>query len=87
MSTSSPTPPSSSQPTSITLPPGVTLGVGRETSQPGPNNTIVQGVLYPVTLASGTTTSVFVPYSMIANLGMVQGLFDARIAALSAIGG
>lgn len=71
----------------LTLPPGWTIGPGRETGQTQPSGQIVQGVVYGLTSPSGTTTSVFVPYSMISNIAQVQGLFDARTSAIAAIGG
>jgi len=73
--------------TTLVLPAGVQLGTGRETSQTNAQGAVVQGIQYPVTLPSGTATSVFVPYSQIANITQVQAIFDARINALLAIGG
>lgn len=71
----------------VVLPPGVSVGAGRETSEQDVQGMIVQGMVFPVTLDTGTTTSVFVPYSKITDLGYVQALFDSRIQALQAIGG
>lgn len=71
----------------VTLPPGVTVQPGRETSQTNGQGQVVQGMIFPITLPSGTTTTVFVPYAMIADTAYVQQLFTARIAAIQAIGG
>ena len=70
----------------VVLPPGVSSGPGRETTQTNPQGQVVQGLLVPLTLQSGTTTTVFVPYSQIADTAYVQQLFDARINAIMAIG-
>lgn len=76
-----------SGPTTLTLPPGWTIGPGRETGQTQANNQVLQGLSYSLTSPSGTTTSVFIPYSMINNLAQVQGLVDQRTSAINAIGG
>jgi predicted aconitase with swiveling domain len=82
MSTSTP-----SSPAPIQLPQGVTVQPGRETSQTNAQGAIVQGMLFPITLPSGSTTSVFVPYSVISNTSYVEGLIQARVNAIMAIGG
>lgn len=74
-----------SQATSIQLPAGVTVQPGRETSTTNAQGQVVQGMIYPVTLPGGTTTTVFVPYSVLSNIPQVQALFDNRINALLAI--
>lgn len=71
----------------VTLPPGVTVQPGRETSQTNPQGQVVQGMLFPITLPSGTTTTVFVPYAMIGDTNYVQALFEQRVNAILAIGG
>jgi hypothetical protein len=71
----------------VTLPPGVTAGPARETSQTNQQGNVVQGVLVPITLPSGGTTTVFVPYSVLSNSAQVQALFDNRINALLALPG
>lgn len=71
----------------VTLPPGATVGAGRETSQVNEQGQIVQGMLFPVTMASGTMTSVFVPYGQIGNLETVQRLFTTRLQAIQSITG
>lgn len=85
MSTTTPDtiPPASAN--TVTLPPGVTIGAGRETTQANPQGLIVQGMLYPLTLPGGTTTTVFIPYTAITDAAQVQALFLARINALQAI--
>jgi hypothetical protein len=71
----------------LQLPAGVTLGAGRETSQSNAQGQVVQGVLFGLTLASGTVTSLFVPYSIMGNLAQVEQLFLTRINNLTAITG
>lgn len=71
----------------ITLPAGATVGPGRETSQTSAQGAIVQGMVFPITLADGTTTTVFVPYSQITQTAQVQALIDARVNAITAITG
>jgi hypothetical protein len=71
----------------LRLPTGVVLGPGYETSVSDAQGQVMQGVQYPVTLPGGTKTSVFVDYAGIHDLQYVQGLFNARIDALLAIGG
>lgn len=71
----------------IVLPAGVTVQPGRETSQTNQQGQVVQGMLFPITLPNGSTTTVFVPYSQLGNTAQVQQLFEARITALLAIPG
>jgi hypothetical protein len=72
----------------ITLPPGVTVGPGRETSQLNAANQLVQGMVFPISLATGSTSTVFIPYTLLdSNPAQVQALFEARINALTAIPG
>lgn len=87
MSTTTPDPPASPGQQQITLPAGVSIGAGRETSQTNPQGQITQGMVFPVTLANGTTTTVFVPYALLASIPQVQALFNERIGALTAITG
>lgn len=70
----------------VTLPPGVTVQPGRETSQVNGQGQVVQGMIFPITLPSGTTTTVFVPYTMIADTAYVQALFEQRVNAILSIG-
>lgn len=81
MSTSSP---SSNQ---IQLPAGVSVGAGRETSQTNPQGQVVQGMVFPITLANQSTTSVFIPYTTLTNTAQVQALISARVNAIMAITG
>ena len=87
MSTS--TPDNTPTPTggAIILPAGVTIGPGRETSQTTPQGQVVQGMIFPITLQNGTTTTVFIPYTSLTNTQQVQALFTERVAALQAITG
>lgn len=87
MSTSSPDTSVTAQGGNINLPPGVTVGPGRETSQLNAQGQVVQGMLFPVSLPGGSTTSVFVPYSVLPNPAQVAALFSNRIGALLAIPG
>lgn len=81
MSTSSPSN------TTIQLPPGVTVGAGRETSQTNQQGQVVQGMVFPITLPNGSTTSVFIPYTTLTNTAQVQQLISARVDAIMAITG
>ena len=87
MSTTTPDTTSTPAGPTITLPPGVTLGAFRETSQTNSQGQIVQGVLFPVTFANGSTSTVFIPYSALGNQQQIQDLFDARLQGLAAIAG
>ena len=71
----------------VQLPDGVTIGPPRETSQTNGQGQVVQGMLFPITLPSGGTTTVFVPYSMIGNTQAVSALINERVAAIQAITG
>ena len=71
--------------TQITLPPGVRVQAGRETTQQNSLGQIVQGMNFPVTLPTGTVTNVFVPYTVLGNTELTQQLFDARIGAIASI--
>ena len=80
---------SASSPSSagVQLPAGVTVGPGRETSQTTPQGAIVQGMVFPITLANGSTTTVFVPYSQITQVAQVPQLISDRVNAIMAITG
>jgi predicted aconitase with swiveling domain len=78
---------SSSPAAAIALPSGVTIGAGRETSQTNAQGAVIQGMVFPITTAAGSTSSVFVPYSEIHNTVKVQALIAARVAAIVAISG
>lgn len=80
MSTSTPA-------TQIQLPAGVVVQPGRETSQVNAQGQIEQGMVFPITLPGGSSTSVFVPYSAIHDSAYVQQLFQQRVDAIMAIAG
>jgi hypothetical protein len=74
-----------SDPTSVTLPPGVAISPGRETTQIGANNQNVQGLVFTLTLPNTTQTSVFVPYAVMAYPDQVAQMFADRVAQIQAI--
>jgi len=69
----------------IMLPPGVSISPGRETVQVGPNGQNVQGMLFTLTLPNQAVTSVFVPYTQMADLTAVQQMFADRVAQVLAV--
>lgn len=71
--------------TSVSLPPGVSISPGRETTQLGANNQNIQGMIFTLTLANGATTSVFVPYTQMAYPDQVAQVFADRVAQVNAI--
>lgn len=71
----------------VRLPPGVKVGAGIETSQTNGQGQVEQGMKFPVTLANGSTTQIFVPYSRITDAASVQALIDERVNAINAITG
>lgn len=71
----------------VMLPDGVQVGVGRETSQTNAQGAVVQGMVFPITLKGGTTTTVFIPYSEIHDTAKVQELIERRVKAITAITG
>lgn len=85
MGTSTPAAGTAGNATPITMPAGVTIRPGRETSQTSDQGQVQQGTLYPIVLANGTTSSVFVPNSLIGNNPMIQALFENKINGLNAI--
>jgi hypothetical protein len=74
-------------PNTVTLPPGVSIGPGRETSRTTPAGTVEQGLAFTLTLPDNTSTSVFVPYSVINNTSAVEAVIAQRVAAIQAITG
>lgn len=80
MSTSSPA-------GAIQLPAGVVVQPGRETSQVNQQGQIEQGMVFPITLPGGSTTSVFIPYSAIHDTSYVQQIIQQRVDAIMAISG
>ena len=71
----------------ISLPSGVTVQAGRETSQTNATGQVVQGMVFTIDLGGGSTSSVFVPYSEIHNTSAVEQLINSRVAAIRAITG
>lgn len=72
----------------VTLPAGWIAGPARETSTTNQAGQVVQGVLIPLSNATGTQSTVFVPYTvLLAGAEGVQALFDQRIAALQLLPG
>lgn len=71
----------------VTLPAGVTIGPGRETSTVNAQGAVVQGMAFTVTTKDGSTTTVFIPYSEIHDTAKVQQTITARVNAISAITG
>jgi hypothetical protein len=71
----------------VNLPAGVAIGPGRETSQTNPQGQVVQGMVFPITLPNGSTTTVFIPYSQITNTQWVQEQFAQRVGSILAITG
>jgi len=72
-------------PNQVMLPAGVTVTASRETSQSNAAGAIVQGMIFTLTLASGATTSVFIPYVLMNNTAEIEQLFAQRVASIEAI--
>lgn len=85
MSTTEPATTQAASQQAVVIPAGVTVQPGRQTSQTTGQGQVVQGTLYPIILANGTTSSVFVPTSIETNVPQVQALFENKIAALAAV--
>ena len=82
------TTPGTDQPTgqgTITIPAGVTVQPGRQTSISTGQGQVIQGMQYGIVLANGTASSVFIPASAEADPKQVQAIFDAKLQALSLI--
>lgn len=69
----------------VTVPYGVTVSPGRETTQVGPTGAGIQGMNFTLTLPNNAQTTVFVPYSTMAYPDQVAALFAQRIAGINAI--
>lgn len=52
-----------------------------------PSGAIVDGLNFPLTLADGTQSSVFIPYTTIKNTAAVDAVIQERIAAIQSITG
>ena len=77
-------------PNGVTLPAGVSIAPGRETTQAGPNGQNVQGMLFTLTLPNSAQSSVFVPYALMNYPQEVTKLFADRVAGImnvTALGG
>ena len=72
---------------SVNLPPGVTIGAGRETAQTDEQGMVVQGMAFPIKLPNGSTSTIFIPYSELHNTAQVRQLIDSRVRAIMAISG
>ncbi len=71
----------------VSLPSGVKVGAGHETSQINAQGQIDQGMVFPVTLKDGSATNVFVPYSDFGDTAKIKTVFDDRIKAIMDITG
>jgi len=69
----------------VKLPPGVSIGPGREGAQTTPSGQVEQGMTFPVTLPNQAVTQVFVPYSVIHDTEHVAQIIADRVNALEAI--
>jgi hypothetical protein len=74
-----------SDPVTVSLPPGVAISPGRETTQVGANNQNVSGMVFTLTLPNTAVTSVFVPYTLMAFPDQVSALFADRVAGIASI--
>jgi hypothetical protein len=72
--------------TTVTLPAGVTVGAGRETSEVDAQGIITQGMQFPIQLADGSSTSIFVPYAQLTDTATIRTMIAERAAAIMAIG-
>jgi hypothetical protein len=77
----------SSSQAKVHLPAGVSIGPGRETSQLNAQGQVVQGLVFPLTLPNGTTTSVFIANAELHDTAKAQQTIDARVNAILAITG
>jgi hypothetical protein len=78
---------STSDSSTVQLPPGVTIGPGRETSQTNPAGQVVQGMAFPITLPNQSVTTVFIPYTVLSNPQLAQSLIEQRVQQILAITG
>lgn len=69
-------------PTVVPLPPGVKVGIPRQTSQLNELGEVTEGAVYPVTLANGARFTVFIPYAQLGNAQYVNGVIAERAKAL-----
>jgi 3-deoxy-D-arabino-heptulosonate 7-phosphate (DAHP) synthase len=71
----------------IDLPAGVAVGAGRQTSQSNEQGQIVSGLAFPITTKNGTTTTIFIADSELADTAKVKAKITARVNAIEAITG
>jgi len=69
----------------VTLPAGVTISPGVESVQVGPTGQNVPGMKFNLTLANGSVTSVFVPYTLMRQPDVVSAMFAQRVADIQAV--
>lgn len=69
----------------IVIPAGWQISPGRETSRPVAGGGVASGLAFTLTGPENTQTSIFIPYSQLANRLAVQAVIDERIANVSAI--
>lgn len=69
----------------VTLPAGVSVGAGLETSATDSQGIVQQGIRFPITLPGGSKTSVFIPYSEIGDTAKVQTTIGDRVNAIMRI--
>jgi len=69
----------------VTLPPGVGISPGRETSAIGVNNTAVPGMNFVLTLPNQATTTVFIPYAIMTDTAQVTQMFADRVNAVNGV--
>ena len=69
----------------VTLPAGVSISPGRETTATGPNGQNVQGMMFTLTTVSGAQTTVFVPYDIMLYPDQVTAIFAKRIAGIQTV--
>ncbi len=79
----------STQTAHITLPPGVKVAPGIETSGLNAQGQVIQGIKFGLTLKDGTITTVFVPYTLLdaGNWSAVDQLIRNRVNSIEAITG
>jgi hypothetical protein len=70
----------------VVLPAGWSAGPPRETTQANVAGQIVQGVQVPISSSAGASATVFIPnLALEQGVSAVQPIFDAKIAALTAL--
>jgi hypothetical protein len=77
----------SSSTAKVSLPPGVKIGAGRETSTTNQQNQVIQGMSFPITTPNGSTSTVFLSYADLHDTAKASQIIAARAQAIQAIGG